>query len=73
MDNAATASLLQIADFVAFSLWRHYGVNDDVWLNKLLPRFDHVEEARHGIIHIWPQYGRVACPCPPCKERTSRQ
>lgn len=70
--DSRSSRLLQVADFVAFAMWRHYGVRDDKWLDMLLPGFDHVGDARHGIIHIWPQFGRVACPCPPCDERASR-
>lgn len=67
--DSRSSRLLQAADFVAFALWRSYGVNDDKWLNQLLPTFDHVDAAMHGLIHIHPEFSRGACPCPPCCAR----
>ena len=70
--DSRSSRLLQAADFVAFVLWRSYGVKDDGWLADLLPSFDHVGAALHGLIHVWPGCGRLPCLCPPCPERASR-
>lgn len=70
--DSRASRLLQAADFVAFAIWRSYGVNDEAWLDQLLPTFDHVEDARHGLIHVHPSFAKGTCPCPACKERTQR-
>jgi hypothetical protein len=70
--DSRSSRLLQAADFVAFALWRNYGVKDERWLTDLLPGFDHVDTALHGLIHVWPGFGRLPCSCPPCHERAGR-
>ena len=70
--DSRSSRLLQAGDFVAFALWRHYGVHDSDWLTQLLPHFDHVDGARHGLIHVHPTYQRGGCACPPCGERAGR-
>jgi len=70
--SSESSRLLQGADFVAFALWRSYGVRDVKWMEQLLPMFDHVGAARHGLIHIHPDFRSGSCPCPACCERISR-
>lgn len=56
--DSRSSRLLQAADFIAFALWRHYGLSEEKWLNQLLPHFDHVGDARHGIIHVHPAFAK---------------
>jgi hypothetical protein len=70
-DSKATR-LIQAADLIAFALWRHYGANDPSALIPLLPRFDHVDQVMHGLIHVSRDYAVKTCPCPPCRNRLDR-
>lgn len=70
--DSRMSRLLQAADFVAFAIWRHYGVGDPKWLGQMLAKFDHVGNVRHGLIHVRLDFGRRPCDCPPCIERATR-
>lgn len=71
--DSKASQLLQAADFIAYAMWRHYGVNDDRWLDQLFPRFDASDGHRHGIIHVRPGFSKRHCGCPPCIERQGRK
>lgn len=70
--DSKSSRMLQVADFVAFAVWRYYGVSDNKWLDQMLPLFDHADDARHGLIHVHPQFRAHSCRCLPCTERATR-
>lgn len=71
-DSRATR-LLQVADFVAWALWRYYGLTpkprDERWISDLWPHFDHANGQMHGLIHVTPDFARQVCNCKPCDQR----
>jgi hypothetical protein len=58
--------LLQIADYVAYALFRLYEHQDPTLLQPIVRRFDRDASRLHGIVHV----GRSSmCACPPCHYR----
>ncbi len=70
--DSKASRLLQAADFVAYALWRYYGLptSDDRAITDLWPHFDHAEGKMHGLIHVSPGFSAGTCACPPCASRT---
>lgn len=68
--DSKASRLLQAADFVAWALWRYYGLGtpDENWISDLWPLFDNAGGVMHGLIHVSPRF-RAGCPCPPCASR----
>lgn len=69
--DSRASRLLQAADFVAWALWRYYGVRDrdDHWIKPLWDDFDSENGKMHGLIHVSRGYKKGQCECPPCKAR----
>lgn len=69
--DSRASRLLQAADFVAWALWRHYGVRsrDDSWIKPLWDHFDSENGKMHGLIHVSRGYRKGQCKCPPCTAR----
>jgi Protein of unknown function (DUF3800) len=67
--DSRSSRLLQAADFVAWALWRYYGLStpDDKWIDPLWSKFDSAGGTMHGLVHVSRRYGR--CQCPPCSSR----
>jgi hypothetical protein len=58
--------LLQIADYVAYALFRLYEHRDPTLVRPLLTRFDQESGRLHGLVHV----GRASgCACPSCHNR----
>lgn len=59
--------MMQLADFCAFAVFRYYERHDDLYLRKILPRFDRrgPEEPPDGLKHLT----RESCSCVACKWR----
>lgn len=72
--DSRASRLLQAADFVAWALWRYYGVRDrdDRWMKPLWNHFDSEGGKMHGLIHVSRSYRQGQCDCPPCKARLER-
>lgn len=66
VDSEATR-FIQLADFVAHSVYRHYQAGDDSMLKPLLPGFDGSGGKLHGLVHLTvdPKH----CVCHACKTR----
>ncbi len=66
VDSQATR-LIQLADFVAHSAYRHYRDGDDSMLKPLLGGFDGTGGKLHGLVHLTvdPKH----CVCHACKTR----
>ena len=69
--DSRSSRLLQAADFVAWGLWRYYGLatRDDKWIKPLFPHFDSAGGVMHGLVHVTREYRRNLCKCPACKSR----
>jgi len=68
--DSKASRLIQAADFVAWALWRYYGMSqsDHRWIGDLWHLFDHGDGVMHGLIHVSPRF-RTGCACPPCSSR----
>ena len=66
VDSKATR-LIQLADLLAWAIWRQYEYNDSRYLSPVLRRFDSSGGTIHGLYHHTLNPG--ACPCPACRSR----
>jgi len=68
--DSTASRLIQAADFVAWALWRYYGLGtqDATKIQMLWPKFDAADGIMHGLIHASPRF-RAGCACPPCASR----
>ena len=62
--NSRTTRCVQIADHVAYSVFRHYHAQDNTYLNVVLNRFQSDGKTFRGLCHI--QAGIEQCTCPGC-------
>ena len=65
--DSTTSRLVQLADFVAYWVFRAYERNDSSMLDILLPTFDRSDGVRHGLVHLTEGYRE--CDCPACRSR----
>jgi hypothetical protein len=61
--------MLQLADFVAYALFRSYEKSDNQFLNRLLKRFHQRAGKLHGLFHLTSKHDE--CYCPACLSRRS--
>jgi hypothetical protein len=70
--DSKTTRLLQVADIVAYSIFRRYNAHDTLYFDRLLPRFQKAGTTIHGLMHLVSRWRD--CPCPACMSRNlSRQ
>jgi len=71
--DSRASRCIQAADFVAWSLWRYYGLSepDDRFIKPLWPLFDEAGGRMHGLIHVVPGFRHGVCDCPPCASRAA--
>jgi Protein of unknown function (DUF3800) len=69
--DSRSSRLLQAADFVAWALWRYYGLPapDDKWAKHLWPGFDSSGGVMHGLVHVTRGFHFKRCKCPACASR----
>jgi Protein of unknown function (DUF3800) len=69
--DSRASRLIQAADFVAWALWRSYGLPkpDDQWIDLFWDLFDADAGKMHGLIHITPDFRTGVCQCRPCANR----
>jgi hypothetical protein len=69
--DSRASRLLQAADFIAWALWRYYGLSspDDKWIAPLWANFDQRDGTMHGLIHVTRSFKSQSCKCPPCVSR----
>lgn len=68
--DSRASRLIQAADFVAWGLYRCYGIKDESWIKSLWSRFDAADGTMHGLIHATPNYRH--CNCAPCASRHAK-
>lgn len=59
--------MLQLADFVAYAVFRYYEHGDASMFNQIATRFDQAGGQVHGIVHLCTR--REDCLCPGCLSR----
>ncbi len=64
-DSRATR-LLQIADLVAYAIFRRYERGDTQYLDRIVTRFDSENDVLHGLVHL---STNDLCVCPACATR----
>lgn len=69
-DSRATR-LLQVADLVAYALYRRYASHPDPqYFSRIWPEFHRDRAGQlHGLVHFTPDFGRGACGCESCAAR----
>ena len=68
--DSRSSRLLQLADLVAYAVWRHYEYADGRFLQLLLPRFRGKDGILHNLVHRT-RY-RYNCFCPACMSRRGK-
>lgn len=71
VDSKATR-LIQLADMVAWSVFRRYEFSDGRFFDRLLQNFDVDGGVIHGLFHARGADRGERCPCPACLTRESR-
>lgn len=68
--DSKASRLVQAADLVAHSLWRHYQpTSDDTYSSAMWSLADANERGElTSVIHVTPKWRQ--CPCPPCSSRS---
>jgi hypothetical protein len=71
--DSRASRLLQAADFIAWALWRYYGLlsPDDRSIKPLWSHFDQDGGKMHGLIHVTRSFPHGRCECPPCVSRAA--
>jgi len=65
--DSNASRLVQLADHVAYSVFRRYNAGDTSYLDKFMQRFDASEGEIHGLVHK--QTFNQNCMCPACMSR----
>ena len=63
--------MLQLADFVAYAIYRRYQSSDTQFFDMILPRFCESGGILHGLVHLNLNYEQ--CYCPACYSRRRSQ
>jgi hypothetical protein len=65
--NSKATRLLQLADLVAYAVFRRYERGDTRLLDKIIAKFDTEDGVIHGLVHLSRFSG--TCTCPACLTR----
>jgi hypothetical protein len=66
VDSRASRAV-QLADHIAYAVFRRYEAGDTNYFDVILPKFDSVANRLHGLVHREP--GNPNCMCPACFSR----
>ena len=67
VDSRATR-LVQLADLLAWAVWRRYEKQDTRYFDRIVNRFDKSGGVLHGLVHY--SGSQTDCMCPACLSRT---
>jgi hypothetical protein len=67
--DSKASRLVQLADLVAYAIWRRYEHRDGRFFDPIVPFFDTEGGVIHGLVHSKPR--TVSCFCPSCMSRAS--
>jgi Protein of unknown function (DUF3800) len=62
--DSKSTRMLQLADFIAYAVYRRYERGDTRLLDKIIHKFDAQEHVIHGLSHLSPY--KSSCTCPGC-------
>lgn len=65
--DSKACRLVQMADHVAYAVFRRYNAGDAAYFDIISPKFDHSEGIIHGLVHKY--YDKHECMCPACLSR----
>lgn len=65
--DSRASRLVQLADHVAYAVFRRYEAKDTTFLDIILNKFDSGNGKLHGLIHK--QNRETSCMCPACMSR----
>lgn len=65
--DSKASRLIQLADHIAYALFRRYSQGDINYFNCIEDRFDQFEGVLHGLVHK--QHYNLNCSCPACLTR----
>ena len=68
--DSAASRLIQIADLLAWAVWRRYEYADTRYFDRIVRRFDTEGGVIHGLVHF--KRATEQCMCPACLSRTLR-
>ena len=66
--DSAASRLIQLADLLAWSVWRRYEYKDTRYFDSVVERFDTEGGVIHGLVHR--KSTKEKCACPACMSRT---
>ena len=66
--DSTASRLIQIADLLAWAVWRRYEHSDTRYFDKIVSRFDKEGGVMHGLVHRKPS--TEECHCPACLTRS---
>ncbi|MDE0658668.1 MAG: DUF3800 domain-containing protein [Gammaproteobacteria bacterium] len=67
--DSRASRLIQIADLLAWAVWRRYEFSDTRYFDRIVSRFDTEGGVIHGLVH---RKGTDECYCPACMSRSAR-
>lgn len=65
--DSRVSRCVQLADHVAYAIFRRYNAKDTNYIDLILPKFDNDAGKIHGLVHK--QNNEPNCMCPPCLTR----
>ena len=68
--DSTASRLIQIADLLAWAVWRRYEQSDTRYFDRIVQRFDTEGGVIHGLVHF--KRSNEQCMCPACLSRTLR-
>lgn len=68
--DSSASRLIQIADLLAWAVWRRYEHHDTRYFDPITPRFDTEGGVLHGLVHY--KSPSEDCSCPACLTRALR-
>ena len=68
--DSQASRIVQLADLVAWSVWRRYEFQDTRYFDKIASKFDAEGGVIHGLVHD--HSNSSECTCPACLSRTIR-
>ena len=68
--DSAASRLIQVADLLAWAVWRRYEQTDSRYFDRIAGRFDSEGGVIHGLFHLKP--ASEQCQCAACLSRSVR-
>ena len=69
--DSTASRLIQIADLLAWAVWRRYEFGDTRFFDRIVPRFDAEGGVIHGLVHR--RGANDDCYCPACLSRSANR